>query len=230
MITAIALDDELPALEILEAFCSKSDEVNLVKFFTKTQDARFYLEEFPVDLLFLDINMPSVSGIDFYKSISRQTMVVFTTAYTEYAAESYELDAVDYLMKPFSYDRFLKAIEKVKKRNQIQKTDTQNYILFRIDYGLTKVLLSDILFIEGLDNYLKVYIKNQKTLVVRMTMKSLSERLSSTDFCRVHRSYIISMPNMESYRNKIIKINDKEIPLGTSYEADFLRILNDFKR
>ena len=229
MITAIALDDELPALEVLEAFCNQSKEVNLVKFFTKTQDARFYLEEYPVDLLFLDINMPSVSGIDFYTSISQQTTVIFTTAYSEYAAESYELNAVDYLMKPFSYDRFLKAIDKVKKLNQIQKADKQNYILFRVDYGLTKVLLPDILYIEGLDNYLKVHIKNQKTLVVRMTMKSLSEKLPTTDFCRVHRSYIISIPNMESYRNKIIYINDNEIPLGTSYEAEFLQILNNNK-
>jgi len=131
------------------------------------------------------------------------------------------------LMKPFSYDRFLKAIEKVKKLNLIPKTVSENYILFRVDYGLTKVLLSDILFIEGLDNYLKVYIKNQKTLVVRMTMKSLSEKLTATDFFRVHRSYIISLSNMESYRNKIIKINGKEIPLGTSYESDFLQILNN---
>jgi DNA-binding LytR/AlgR family response regulator len=230
MITAIALDDELPALEILDAFCGKSEEVNLVKYFTKTQDARFYLEEFPVDLLFLDINMPAVSGIDFYKSISRKTTVIFTTAHAEYAAESYELNAVDYLMKPFSYDRFLKAIDKVKKLNQIQKMDLQNYIFFRVDYGLTKVLLSDILLIEGLDNYLKVYIKNQKTLVVRMTMKSLFEKLPTADFCRVHRSFIISLQNMESYRNKIIKINDKEIPLGTSYEVEFMQILNSSKR
>jgi DNA-binding LytR/AlgR family response regulator len=226
MILAIALDDELPALEVLDAFCKQSKEVNLVKFFTKTQDARFYLEEFPVDLIFLDINMPSVSGIDFYKSISQQTTVIFTTAYAEYAAESYELNAVDYLMKPFSYDRFLKAIDKVKKLSKIQQTNTQNYILFRVDYGLTKVLLSEILFIEGLDNYLKVYIRDQKTLVVRMTMKSLLEKLPTTDFCRVHRSYIISIVNMDSYRNKIIYINNNEIPLGTSYENDFLQILN----
>ncbi|MCD9575377.1 LytR/AlgR family response regulator transcription factor [Flavobacterium soyae] len=230
MITAIALDDELPALEVLEAFCNQSKEVNLIKFFTKTQDARFYLEEYPIDLLFLDINMPSVSGIDFYKSISQQTTVIFTTAYAEYAAESYELNAVDYLMKPFSYDRFLKAIDKVKKLNQIQKADKQNYILFRVDYGLTKVLLSDILYIEGLDNYLKVHIKNQKTLVVRMTMKMLLEKLPSQEFCRVHRSYIVSLSYVQSYRNKIIKINDQDIPLGNNYETDFLQIFNDLSQ
>ncbi|WP_163409397.1 LytR/AlgR family response regulator transcription factor [Flavobacterium ajazii] len=226
MITAIALDDELAALEVLEAFCIKSQSVSLVKTFTKTQDARFYLEEFPVDLIFLDINMPSISGIEFYKSIEQQTNLIFTTAYAEYAAESYELNAVDYLMKPFSYDRFLKAVDKVKKLNPIQKADKQNYILFRVDYGLTKVLLSDILFIEGLDNYLKVHIKNQKALVVRKTLKSLSEKLPSDEFIRVHRSYIISISNMESYRNKIIYINGEEIPLGNSYENDFFQILN----
>lgn len=230
MITAIALDDELPALEVLEAFCNQSKEVNLVKFFTKTQDARFYLEEYPVDLLFLDINMPSVSGIDFYKSISQETTVIFTTAYSEYAAESYELNAVDYLMKPFSYDRFLKAVDKVKKLHQIQKGDKQNYILFRVDYGLTKVLFSDIIFVESLDNYLKIHIKSQKALVVRMTMKTLLEKLSPVEFCRVHRSYIISLSYVQSYRNKIIKINDQDIPLGNNYEIYFLQRFNNFSK
>lgn len=222
MITAIALDDELAALEVLEAFCIKSQSVSLVKTFTKTQDARFYLEEFPVDLIFLDINMPSISGIEFYKSIEQQTNLIFTTAHAEYAAESYELNAIDYLMKPFSYDRFLKAVDKVKKLNPIQKADKQNYILFRVDYGLTKVLLSDILFIEGLDNYLKVHINNQKSLVVRMTMKMLLKKLPSSEFCRVHRSYIISFLHIKSYRNKIIQIYDHYIPIGSSYEISFL--------
>lgn len=226
MITAIALDDELAALEVLEAFCIKSQSVSLLKIFTKTQEARFYLEEFPVDLIFLDINMPSMSGIEFYNSITHQTNVIFTTAYAEYAAQSYDCNAVDYLLKPFSYERFLKAVEKVKKLNQIPKTDSENYILFRVDYGLNKVLLSDIIYVESLDNYLKIHIKIQKPLVVRMTMKTLLEKLPKAAFCRVHRSYIVSLAHIESYRNKIIKINNQDIPLGISYEVDFLKILN----
>jgi DNA-binding LytR/AlgR family response regulator len=226
MITAIALDDELPALEIIELYCSQIETIDLKKVFSKTSEARFYLEENAVDLIFLDINMPSHSGIDFFKSISQKTMVIFTTAYSEYAVESYELGAIDYLLKPFSFDRFNKAVEKVVEQNKLLSQSNENQLYFRIDYGLTKVSIQDIIFIEGLDNYIKIHLTNQKPILVRMTIKNILEKLPLKQFCRVHRSYIISMSKITSYRNKIVYIADNEIPLGKTYEDAFLGLLN----
>ncbi|MEN2399161.1 LytTR family DNA-binding domain-containing protein [Flavobacterium sp. MC2016-06] len=226
MITAIALDDELPALEIIELYCSKIETIDLKKVFSKTSEARFYLEENAVDLIFLDINMPSHSGIDFYKSISQKTMVIFTTAYSEYAVESYEFGAIDYLLKPFSFERFNKAVEKVVEQNKLLAQSNENQLYFRIDYGLTKVSIQDIIFIEGLDNYIKIHLTSQKPILVRMTIKNILEKLPLKQFCRVHRSYIISMSKITSYRNKMIYIADNEIPLGKTYEDAFLGLLN----
>jgi two-component system LytT family response regulator len=132
MITAIALDDERPALEVLDAFCSQVDIINLRKTFSKTGEANLFLEENPVDLIFLDINMPTVSGMDFYKSIPHPAMVIFTTAYNEYAVESYEMDAVDYLLKPFTFDRFLKSVTKAEQLQSLrnQSFDSREKYLF----------------------------------------------------------------------------------------------------
>lgn len=224
MITAIALDDERPALEVLDTFCSQVDFIDLKKTFSKTGEANLYLEENPVDLVFLDINMPAVSGINFYKTMPHPAMVIFTTAYNEYAVESYELDAVDYLLKPFTFDRFLKAVTKAQDLQKLhnQSTDNQQkFIYFRVDYSLVKVAIVDIIFIEGLDNYLKIHLTGQKPVVVRLTMKAILEKLPEKGFLRVHRSYIVSVDKIILVRNKIIRIADEEIPLGSSFEDGF---------
>lgn len=241
MIKAIALDDELPALDVIEAFCSQIDAIDLRKTFTRTGEARYYLEENPVDLLFLDINMPAESGISFYKSMSpllrsQQTMVIFTTAYSEFAVESYDLQAVDYLLKPFTFSRFLQAVHKASEQHKFlhQSDPSQQprngepaasaYLFFRVDYGLMKVAVADILFIEGLDNYLKIHLAGQKPLVVRLTMKAMLEKLPPTRFVRVHRSYIVSLDKVQTVRNKLITIDEEEIPIGNSYEEGFFRL------
>lgn len=229
MMNAIALDDERPALDVIEAFCAQLDFIDLRKTFTRTSEARYYLEENPVDLLFLDINMPAESGMDFYKSISQKTLVVFTTAYSEYAVDSYELQAVDYLLKPFTLARFRQAAQKAQDQYRFlhQSGDgagepaRQPYLFFRVDYSLVKVAVADILFIEGLDNYLKIHVEGQKPVVVRLTMKAMLDKLPPSEFMRVHRSYIIPIRRIESVRNKLITIGDEEIPLGSSYERDF---------
>ncbi|WP_281636735.1 LytR/AlgR family response regulator transcription factor [Flavobacterium marginilacus] len=227
MIKAIALDDEPPALEVLQNFCGKIDFIDLEKTFTKSEDALKYLKKYPVDLLFLDINMPAISGIDFYKKLPRKTMVIFTTAYSEYAVEGFTLSATDYLLKPISFVRFEQAVEKAysqwKSQNQ---SSEQQYLFIRADYSLIKILLSDILFIEGLDDYLKIHIQNQKTIVARMTMKALLQKLPESEFIRVHRSFIVSISKIEKVRSKIIYINDEEIPVSASYEATFFALLN----
>lgn len=236
MITAIALDDELPALEVIDAFCSQIDFINLQKIFTRTNEARSYLQEYPVDLLILDVNMPAESGIDFYRfmlnqAISPKAMVIFTTAYSDYAVESYELQAVDYLLKPFTFQRFLQATQKAQDYHKFlhQSDETagiaqQQYLFFRVDYSLVKVAVSDILFIEGLDNYLKIHLQDHKPIVVRITMKAMLEKLPPQEFVRAHRSYIVPIQKVQTVRNKLITIGTEEIPLGSSYEEGFYAV------
>lgn len=221
MLKAIAIDDEPLALELIETFCKGLDLVSIEKTFTKTGAALQYLEKHPVDLLFLDINMPSTSGIRFYESLQHKPLLIFTTSYSEYAIESYDLDAVDYLLKPFTVKRFEKAVQKAYEKYKLMQPGKDSFLLLKADYGLVKVVLGDILFIEGLDNYLKIHLHNQNALVVRMTMKTLQEKLPVSDFIRVHRSYIVPLNRIETVRNKIITIAGEEIPIGTSYEEAF---------
>jgi DNA-binding LytR/AlgR family response regulator len=200
---AIALDDEPPALEILQSFCTDITYIDLRKTFTKSEDAFKYLKKYPVDVLFLDINMPAISGIDFYKKLPHKTMVIFTTAYSEYAVEGFALSATDYLLKPFSFSRFQQAVAKAFAQWKLQNQNPeQQYLFIRADYSLIKILFSDILFIESLDDYLKIYIQNQKTVVARMTLKAILQKLPVPEFIRVHRSYIVPISKIEKVRNK----------------------------
>ncbi len=233
MIKAIALDDEPPALDIIESFCCLTDYIDLVKTFTSDKEATKYLSSFPVDLLFLDINMPSVSGLDFKKRLDFNTMVIFTTAYSEFAVEGFNLNAVDYLLKPYTAERFQQATEKAKAYYQVLHQNTQAksaYIVIRMDFALVKVKLSDILYIEGLSNYLKFHLLQQKPLVSRMTMKAVLEKLPPGDFIRVHRSYIVPMTRIGAVRSKVIFIGNEEIPIGVSYEHKFYEVFKNVKQ
>ncbi|MEL1239955.1 LytR/AlgR family response regulator transcription factor [Flavobacterium flavipallidum] len=227
MLKAIALDDEPLALEVLQSFCNQTEDIALEKTFTKSEDAFKHLKKFPVDLLFLDINMPSISGIDFYKKLPHKTMVIFTTAYSEYAVEGFNVSATDYILKPFTFIRFKQAVEKAVNQYRLQNQNPEQlYLFIRADYSLQKILFSDILFIEGLDDYLKIHIQNQKTVVARMTLKAILEKLPSPEFTRVHRSFIVPISKINKVRNKIIYINDEEIPVSASYETAFFALLN----
>ncbi|MCX6216432.1 response regulator transcription factor [Spirosoma sp.] len=240
MIRAIAVDDEPPALRILSHFCQQDGSIDLLKTFTRTDEALTYIEQHPIDLLFLDINMPSMSGIDFYRAIANVStngkppvMVIFTTAYGEYAVEGFTLNAVDYLLKPFTFERFSQAITKaadVYRWQQRTDTTTEAYVFVRADYTLHKIALTDILYIEGLDDYLKIHLQPEtgkpgvpKPVVARMTMKSMLERLPAVDFVRVHRSYIVPLARVDAVRNRTLFVEGRDIPIGASYEADFLK-------
>ena len=246
MIRAIALDDEPPALRVLTHFCQQVDFMDLQKTFTRTDEALRHLAQFPTDLLFLDINMPSMSGIDFYKALSSTTnqaqpvMVIFTTAYAEYAVEGFTLNAVDYLLKPCTFEGFLqgatRAADSSRWQDRAGRTE-ETYLYVRADYTLHKIALADILYIEGLDDYLKIHLRpspnasgkadaTPRPIVARMTMKAMLERLPQADFVRVHRSYIVPLKRVDAVRNKILFIGTREIPIGTSYEADFLARLS----
>ena len=227
MIKAIALDDEPLALEILQSLCDTIEYIELEKTFTKSDEAFKYLKKYPVDLLFLDINMPSISGLDFYKKLPHKTIVIFTTAYSEFAVEGFTLSATDYLLKPISLSRFQQAAEKAYSQwKQQNQNIEQQYLFIRADYSLIKILFSDILFIEGLDDYLKIHIQNQKTVVARMTLKAILQKLPETEFVRVHRSFIIPVSKVSKIRNKIIFIDQTEIPISASYEEAFFALLD----
>jgi DNA-binding LytR/AlgR family response regulator len=229
MIKAVAIDDELPALSIIENFCGKTGFISLEKTFNKPTEALRYVNKFPIDLLFLDINMPSLKGTELYRSLKQKMMVIFTTAYSEYAVEGFELNAIDYLLKPFTYERFLQAASKANEYyNYINKqsTSAEQFLFIRADYSLIKINMADILFIEGLDDYLKIHILNQKPVIARMTMKAMTEKLPADNFLRVHRSYIVSFRHIDYVRNKIISISGEEIPVGSSYEEIFLQFFN----
>lgn len=224
MLRAIAIDDEPLPLEILQAYCNQSGFVALEKTFTKTTEAQKYLRRFPVDLLFLDIQMPQLSGIEFYKSLEQNVMLIFTTAHSQYAIDGFNLNAVDYLLKPFSYDRFVLAVNKAKDYFDYLKASesVQNkYIYVRSDYSLIQIAFTDILYIESFADYLDIQLINGKKITTRMPIKTISEKLPPQDFMRVHRSYIIPLNRIQKVRKKIIYIPEKEIPIGTSYEEEF---------
>lgn len=227
MIRAIAVDDEPLALDIIKEFCAKIDFIELQRTFTQPTEAIRHLKRFPVDLLFLDIRMPSVSGIDLLKSIPQEVMVIFTTAHREFAVESYELQAIDYLLKPIEESRFLQAVNRAKdyfdfKNQSVSEGEKEKFIFIRADYSLVKIALQEILYIEGLGDYLKVHLQGKKTVVVRMTMKAMLDKLPATDFIRVHRSFIIPFSRVESVRNKTIQIAGESIPIGASFEEPFM--------
>ena len=224
MIRAIAIDDEPLALTIISHFCSKSNDITLDKTFTSQADALKYLDNFPVDLLFLDIQMPAKNGIDFYKMLQNNPMVIFTTAFSEYAVEGFNVNATDYLLKPFSEERFLIAIEKVKKEFEINNEQSiETHLTVRADYKLYRIAFQDILLIEGLDDYTQIHLTNKSKIVTRLSMKSILEKLPEKLFIRAHRSYIIPLNKVKSIQNKTILIQDFIIPIGDTYKNDLLK-------
>lgn len=224
MIHTIAIDDEPLALNVITSLCAKHESVSLQKTFTQPNEALRYLHKFPVDLIFCDIQMPSMTGISLVKSLRQNTMVIFTTAFSEYAVTSYELNAIDYLLKPINQKRFAQAVAKaIDYFDYIHKKDdsSEKNIFIRSDFSLVKVPLSDILYIEGLADYLRIHVKDRKPIVARMTMKDMVEKLNSQDFIRVHRSYILPFSKIEAVRGGTIYIAGQELPIGRTYAEDF---------
>lgn len=227
MIQAIAIDDEPLALQLVTEYASRIPFLSLQKTFTNPDEAGEYVQQNEVDLVFLDIQMPDVNGILFYKTLKKKPQVVFTTAYSEYAVEGFNVDAVDYLLKPFEFDRFLKAV--YKAREYMEFLDSQEMqmasIFVKVDYQLMKINLRDIELVEGLDDYIRIHIKPRPVLTL-MTLKSLQEKLPANEFIRLHRSYIIPINKIERYGKNKIRIAGKDIPVGSSYGDIYQRLLN----
>ncbi len=223
MITAIALDDEPLALNIIETYCKMIDSVQLEKSFNKQSDALKYLNKFPVDLIFLDVEMPNQSGLEFSKNIPEGTKIIFTTAFYEYAVRAFEVNAVDYLLKPFSLERFCSAIEKVKTSMVTQES---KFLSIRADYKLYRIDFDEVLLIEGSDDYVKIHLKGGERIIARSSMKNIQTKLPAEKFLRVHRSYIVPVKSIRKMLHKNLHIEDFIIPVGETYReivADFLK-------
>ena len=224
MISCIAIDDEPLALEVLQQFCSRISYLNLVKTFTSTSEARTYLQQSPVDVLFLDIQMPDINGIDFFKTIDHPPLLILTTAHAEFAVEGFNVNAVDFLLKPVVFKRFEEAVQKVKeiydRLNHVGEKD-QKHLFVRSEYSLVKILFSEIIYIETLDDYIKIHLPGKKPILTISSVKKILEKLPSEEFIRVHRSYVVPLSRIESVRGKVISLGVAEIPIGKNYEKEF---------
>lgn len=219
MIKAIAIDDEPLPLELIAAFSQQIDYIDLQKTFTKPSEAKLFLENNPVDLLFLDIQMPTLSGIDFYKNLSHEPMVIFTTAFSQYALEGFNLNAIDYLMKPFTLERFTIATAKAKKIvDSFEMLDNNNQsIIVCYDHAYYRVILQEILFIESVGNSIFIHLSTGKVIKARMSLVAMMEKLPSADFVRVHRSFIVAKNKISGVCKTELKINQQIIPIGNTY-------------
>ncbi|MDO6388648.1 LytTR family DNA-binding domain-containing protein [Pontibacter sp. BT731] len=215
---AIAIDDEPMALEVVRAHAAKVPYLELLGCFTDAFKALEFLQNESVDLLFLDIKMPDISGLEFVTSLSKKPMVIFTTAYSEHAVTSFELDAVDYLLKPFSLPRFVKACNKAQELLQLRGTTApvKDYLFLKTGYEQVKVYYDEILYLEAAGNYVTFVLEGKK-LLSRMTIQELSEQLPADSFVRVHRSYIVAKKQIDKIERHQVCIKGNEVPVGASY-------------
>lgn len=228
MITCIIIEDELPAQNILKNFIRKVPNIQLIASFQTAKEANTFLNDTTVDFLFLDINLPDILGIDFIKTIQNPPQIIITTAYPTYAVDSFELETiVDYLVKPYSFDRFLKAIVKIEKSNQRVQQTPNDSIFLNIDKTLHKLYLNDILYIESDRNYL-TFITFQKKYVLIDTLKSWKTKLPS-HFYQIHKSYLINLNHIERIIGNEVYLRDQNIPIGRTFKSDFIKKFNSKK-
>lgn len=239
MIKIIIVDDEPLAIDIIETYIDKIPSAILVARCNNALEANEILKSEPVDLMFLDIQMPGLTGIEFLKTLEKPPMTIFTTAYSEYALESYELNVVDYLLKPVSLERFIKAINKATAKmaahsvNNDVSADTSNDFFFvKADKKLVKINFNEILYIEGLKDYVIIRSENSRTITLQ-TMKSLEEKLPTHQFRRIHRSYIVNMEKIVAVQGNFVEINEKgkitKLPVGKNYRDQLQDIIDENK-
>jgi len=232
-ISCIVVDDESVAREIIETHLSKIPNIAIVGSFSNAIDAFSCLREHAIDLVFLDINMPEISGISFAKSINKNSKIIFTTAYRDYAVEGFELQAVDYLLKPISFDRLLKAVTTYFEiysdlhENEIATRNNTDFMFVRADRRMVKIDFDDIIYIESYSDYLKIHVTDE-TIVTRQTISAIEAKLPSGQFLRIHRSYIIALKHISSFTNEEISINNKALTISRSYKKEVLSVLERF--
>lgn len=231
-IRCLVIDDEPPAREIIRRYIEQVPTLELAGECANALQALTLLQQQAVDLLFLDIRMPQLNGNDFLKTLKNPPKVIFTTAYSEYALEGYELDVVDYLMKPIPFDRFLKAVNKAYPSGvtktpvpvNSEEKKSEAFVYFRADRKMVKVMLADILYIESMKDYIKV-VTGDGTIITKQSISSVEEMLPETAFVRVHRSYIVSLGKIKTFTSELIEIGDTEIPVGKLYRNGVMKVL-----
>lgn len=227
MIRCIAIDDEPLALELLEDNISKVPYLQLVAQCDNAIEAMKILQQQPVDLIFLDIQMPGLTGLQFIQSMTERPMIILITAYEKYALDGFNLDVVDYLVKPVSLDRFVKACNKANelyqlklkpKESAVASNSNAEYFFVNVDYSLLKVVFNDIVYIEGLKDYIKIHLKSSsKAIITRLSMKSLEEQLPGSQFVRIHKSYIVSVKHITALKKSSVFIDAIELPVSDNY-------------
>ena len=233
-INCVIVDDEPVARNILETFVAKIPNLNLVKSCKNAMEAFEIANSNNIDLFFLDINMPDISGLSLAKSINKKSKIIFTTAYREYAVDGFDLQAVDYLLKPIAFDRFLQAVNKFFETQTVivSQVDVEepsvksDYIFVRSERKMVKINFDDILYVESLSDYIKIHTKDT-VLVTRETISNLEMKLPSQQFLRIHRSYIINLSKTDSYTNEFIEIDKNAIPISRTYKENVLKKLNE---
>lgn len=230
----IIIDDEPLAINVIVSYCEGIDDLCVLETFTNPLDATELLQSNTVDLIFLDIEMPQITGIEFIKTIDKKPFFIFTTAYPEFAIEGFELNAIDYLVKPIRFSRFIKSVNRAREFFKLKKDpslaarskasepkENQQYIFVKSDYGNIKIKLEHITYIQGLKDYLKIHLDGERPILTLMNFKDMASKLSNTNFVRVHRSYIINIEKIHSVQRNKVLLQDVRIPIGESYKTDF---------
>lgn len=233
MIRCIAIDDEPLALKQMEAYIQKTPFLELAALFSNALDTMDYLRSNSIDLMFLDINMPDLSGMDMVKSLENPPLIVFTTAYSEYAVEGFKVDALDYILKPVSYPDFLKSAQKAENRisqknEQVTSLSQKDDFLFiKSDYKVHRINLSDILYIEGMREYVRIHLEGKKPLMPLISIKKLESKLPSESFMRIHRSYIVNLKKISTIERNRILFDGRPIPVSDQYKEQFQRYIDN---
>lgn len=232
MMNCIAVDDEKLVLDLLVDNIQQVPFLHLVKRCKNAMEAAEAIHQEKIDLIFLDIQMPGLNGLQFLESLHNPPMVIFVTAYKDYAFDGFNLNAVDYLLKPVSFERFLKACNKAQEfynlqQNQTRQEEPLDYFFVYVEYNLVKVVISEILYIEGMKDYIKIFIESStKPIITKMSLKMLEEKLSRHRFIRTHKSYIISADKITAIKRDLVCIGSHELPLSEVYRANLDRILS----
>ncbi len=220
-LNCIAIDDEPLALKLISTYVARLPCLQLVRTFENAMSAAEYLRQHPIDVLFIDINMPDITGLDLVRSLEIKPIIIFTTAYRNFAVEGFELEAIDYLLKPISFERFEKAARKAadfyqyKNSNPTEKSEASIYVYS--EYRMVKIAVSDIEYLESMQDYVKIHLSDGKRILTLMTMKALLEKLPALQIKRIHRSYAVAVDKILSLQNKKVFLKDAELPVSDSY-------------
>ena len=228
---SIIIDDEPLAVSILEKYASEIKEIELMATFNNAVEAASFVQDHPLDLIFLDINMPEIDGLSFVKSLENKPLFMFTTAYPDHAVEGFELDAIDYLLKPISYERFEKGVDKaqeyykIKQNSDVAESNLESEHFFvKANQKLIKLAYNEIYYVEAFADYVKIFLEDKKVVTLQ-TMKNMEKKLPSELFSRVHRSFIVNRNHVQSFSSNACEVNNVKIPIGKNYKDGFVGLM-----